>query len=104
MITIRIVAESKDTVTIGRDDWETLQGELAELQDCTAVAERRDLPGSRQRLLSGSEPAAARIETSTPGVTAMFTIRPGPPNQVSVHPPKSQMRTGTDASITVRSP
>jgi transcriptional regulator with XRE-family HTH domain len=39
--TIRIVAESKDTVTISRDDWETLQGELQELQDCAAVAERR---------------------------------------------------------------
>jgi transcriptional regulator with XRE-family HTH domain len=41
MISIRIVAESKDTITIGRDDWDTLQGELEELQDCAAVAERR---------------------------------------------------------------
>ena len=41
MSTIRIVAESTDTVTISRDDWETLQGELQELQDCAAVAERR---------------------------------------------------------------
>jgi|SRR5579863_2134052 len=41
MSTVRIVAESKDTVTISRDDWETLQGELQELQDCAAVAERR---------------------------------------------------------------
>ncbi len=29
----------------------------------------------------------------------MFTTRPGPPNQVSVHPPLSQIRTGADASI-----
>ena len=49
---------------------------------------------------TGSGPAVARIETSTPGVTAMFTTRPGPPNHVSVHPPLSQIRTGTDASIT----
>ncbi len=41
MSTIRIITESKDTVTISRDDWESLQHELEELQDCAAVAERR---------------------------------------------------------------
>lgn len=41
MSTIRIVTESKDTVTISRDDWESLQHELEDLQDCAAVAERR---------------------------------------------------------------
>ena len=38
---MRIIAESTDTVTISRDDWEALQDELQELQDCAAVAERR---------------------------------------------------------------
>ena len=46
-----------------------------------------------------SGPAAGRIDTFTPGVTAMFKTRPGPPNQVSVHPPLSQILTGADASI-----
>jgi len=41
MSTIRIIAESKDTVTVSRDDWESLQLELESLQDCAAVAERR---------------------------------------------------------------
>lgn len=41
MSTIRIIAESKDSVTISRDDWESLQQELDTLQDCAAVAERR---------------------------------------------------------------
>lgn len=41
MSTIKIITESKDTVTISRDDWESLQDELEELQDCAAVAERR---------------------------------------------------------------
>ncbi len=36
-----MLPSSNDTVTISRDDWETLQGELQELQDCAAVAERR---------------------------------------------------------------
>ena len=42
--------------------------------------------------------------TSTPGVTAMFSTRPGPPNQVSVQPPMSQIRTGAEALITTRPP
>ena len=29
----------------------------------------------------------------------MLNTRPGPPNQVSVHPPLSQIRTGTETSI-----
>jgi transcriptional regulator with XRE-family HTH domain len=41
MSPIRIMAESEDTITISRHDWETLQDELQELQDRTAVAERR---------------------------------------------------------------
>src|SRR5436190_7091031 len=49
---------------------------------------------------TGSGPAVAPTETATPGVTAIFKTRPGPPNHVSVHPPMSQIRTGTDASIT----
>ncbi len=53
---------------------------------------------------TGSGPAVARIETSTPGVTAMCTSRPGPPNDVSVHPPMSQTRTGADTSITSQQP
>ena len=44
-------------------------------------------------------PGRARIDTSAPGITPMFTTRPGPPNHVSVHPPMSQIRTGADASI-----
>ncbi len=53
---------------------------------------------------TGSGPTVVRIETSTPGVTAIFKIRPGPPNHVSVHPPLSQIRTGADASITTQHP
>src|ERR1017187_2973093 len=53
---------------------------------------------------TGSGPTVVRIETSTPGVTAIFKIRPGPPNHVSVHPPLSQIRTGADASITTLHP
>jgi hypothetical protein len=49
---------------------------------------------------TGSGPVAARIETSTPGVTAIFKTRPGAPNHVSVHPPLSQTRTGAVAMIT----
>ncbi len=53
---------------------------------------------------TGSGPPVVRIDTSTPGVTATFKIRPGPPNQVSVHPPMSQIRTGADASIIAQRP
>jgi ribosome-binding protein aMBF1 (putative translation factor) len=38
---IRIIAETKDTVTISRADWDSPQQELEELQDASAVAERR---------------------------------------------------------------
>ena len=53
---------------------------------------------------TGSGPAVVRIETLTPGLTAMFKIRPGPPNHVSVHPPMSQIRTGADTLITSQHP
>ena len=61
MSTIRIIAESKDTVTISRSDWETLQEELEELQDGAAVAERRaherrtGKENARRDYLSGEE-------------------------------------------------
>src|SRR5215204_2160340 len=38
--------------------------------------------------------------TTTPGSTPRFTTWPGPPNHVSVQPPRSQIRTGAVASIT----
>src|ERR1039458_10069688 len=55
----------------------------------------RDAPGTtgyRSPKLSttsttGSGPAALRIETSTPGVTAIFKTRPGPPNHAPGPPP-----------------
>src|SRR5262249_13225935 len=48
-------------------------------------------------------PPSSRIETCTPGVTATLTTRPGAPNHVSVHPPRSQIRIGTETSIMRRS-
>jgi DNA-binding XRE family transcriptional regulator len=46
---IRILDQSDDTVTISRDEWTRLREELAELQDSTAVAERR----AYERLVGG---------------------------------------------------
>src|ERR1700688_3605582 len=68
---------------------------------------RRDAPGTTRYLspkvstssITGSGPSVAQIETSTPGCTATFKTRPGPPNHVSVQPPMSQTRTGAEALI-----
>ncbi len=59
-------------------------------------------PKSSTSNITGSGPADSRTEMTAPGLTAMLRIRPGPPNQVSVHPPLSQIRIGADASISER--
>jgi transcriptional regulator with XRE-family HTH domain len=41
MSSVRILAETEDTVTISRDDWQRLQGQLEDAQDRAAIASRR---------------------------------------------------------------
>jgi hypothetical protein len=46
----------------------------------------------------GAALAEASTFTRTPGVIAMCSTAPWPANQVSVHPPQSQMRVGAVAT------
>ena len=71
-----------------------------------ACRARRSAPGctsyrsAKSTTVRTTGPAfsVSRSVTSAPGPTAKLTAA-GPPNQVSVHPPMSQIRTGADARI-----
>lgn len=45
MTSVRILAETEDTVTISRDDWQRLQEQLEDAQDRAAITERRAREG-----------------------------------------------------------